>query len=78
MVLLWGRAQLDVSGDPQPTELFFPGRRHALEDTLRDVARLRPAFRADSTETITPDLLAALAQVEGEGTLWRGRTGSGT
>lgn len=60
----------------KPTELFFPVSG-ALYKTPRETwssyARL---FRKHSTATITPELLAALAQVEGSGnpvarTYWR-------
>jgi hypothetical protein len=60
----------------KPTELFFPIsgvlRKHPAE-TWRVYG---PLFRRHSTEVMTPDLLAALAQVEGAGdplarTYWR-------
>ena len=62
----------------KPTELFFPvsgALAKAPPDTWRRYARL---FRKHATAVITPDLLAALAQVEGAGnpvarTYWRWR-----
>ncbi|HEY0768346.1 MAG TPA: hypothetical protein VGD47_10350 [Steroidobacteraceae bacterium] len=60
----------------KPTELFFPvsGTLYKTpQETWRDYA---PIFRRYATRTITPELLAALAQVEGSGnplvrTYWR-------
>jgi hypothetical protein len=60
----------------KPTELFFPvsGTLYKTpEETWRSYARI---FRKHSTATITPEFLAALAQVEGSGnpivrTYWR-------
>ena len=60
----------------KPTELFFPvsGALYKTPgETWRDYA---PLFRRYSTATIAPELLAALAQVEGSGnplvrTYWR-------
>jgi len=62
----------------KPTELFFPVSR-ALDKSPTETWRQYGAlFRRHSTTTITPDLLAALAQVEGAGnpvarTYWRWR-----
>src|SRR3989441_7950475 len=62
----------------KPTELFFPVTR-ALSKTPPETWRqYAPLFREHSTPVITPDLLAALAQVEGAGnpvarTYWRWR-----
>ena len=62
----------------KPTELFFPvsGVLHKTPaETWREYA---PIFRLHSTAVMTPELLAALAQVEGAGnpvarTYWRWR-----
>ena len=62
----------------KPAELFFPvsGVLHKTpEQTCRSYS---PLFRAHATASITPELLAALAQVEGAGnpvarTYWRWR-----
>jgi hypothetical protein len=62
----------------KPTELFFPvsGALYKTpEETWREYG---PIFRSHSTPTIAPELLAALAQVEGSGnplvrTYWRWR-----
>jgi hypothetical protein len=76
LVLLW----LVVNGLYQvirkPSELFFPVSgtlNKTPSETWRDYA---PLFRRFSTDTVTPELLAALAQVEGSGnpvarTYWR-------
>lgn len=60
----------------KPAELFFPvsgALNKAPSQTWREY---EPIFRAHSTSVMTPDLLAALAQVEGSGnpvarTYWR-------
>src|SRR6059036_4099122 len=60
----------------KPTELFFPVSG-ALSKTPSETWRqYAPLFREHSTAVMTPDLLAALAQVEGAGnpvarTYWR-------
>lgn len=60
----------------KPTELFFPVSG-ALSKTPTETWRAyAPLFRAHSTAVMTPELLAALAQVEGSGnpvarTYWR-------
>jgi len=60
----------------KPSELFFPisgTLNKTPKETWRDYA---PIFRANSTPVMTPELLAAIAQVEGSGnpvarTYWR-------
>jgi len=60
----------------KPTELLFP-LDNALDKNLVDTWReYGPLFREHATAVITPELLAALAQVEGSGnplarTYWR-------
>src|SRR2546425_12008443 len=62
----------------KPTELFFPvsgALSKTPPETWREYERI---FRAHSTAVMTPELLAALAQVEGSGnpvarTYWRWR-----
>jgi hypothetical protein len=62
----------------KPTELFFPVSG-SLDKTPAETWRLyEPTFRTHATAVITPQLLAALAQVEGAGnpvarTYWRWR-----
>ena len=63
----------------KPTELFFPVSGALIQDAAPDLAAATDRCSAEhSTVTITPDLLAALAQVEGAGnpvarTYWRWR-----
>jgi len=62
----------------KPTELFFPVSGALAKTPPETWRRYAPLFRAHSTAVITPDLLAALAQVEGGGnpvarTYWRWR-----
>ena len=76
LVLVWSVANWTYHVIRKPSELFFPvsGRlTKAPPETWRSYA---PLFRRHSTATITPELLAALAQVEGAGnpvarTYWR-------
>jgi len=76
ILVLWAAANWIVQAVRKPTELFFPvsGALHkAPAETWRQYA---PLFHAHSTAVITPELLAALAQVEGAGnpvarTYWR-------
>ena len=79
-LLVLAAAALVVNGLYQvlrkPTELFFPVSG-ALAKTPEETWRAyEPAFRRYATVSITPELLAALAQVEGSGnplvrTYWR-------
>jgi hypothetical protein len=60
----------------KPTELFFPVSGVLLKTPQETWASYGPLFRRHSTSVMTPDLLAALAQVEGSGnpvarTYWR-------
>ncbi|HET7342633.1 MAG TPA: lytic transglycosylase domain-containing protein, partial [Methylomirabilota bacterium] len=62
----------------KPTELFFPVSGALAKPPAETWRQYGPLFRAHSTATITPELLAALAQVEGAGdpvarTYWRWR-----
>jgi hypothetical protein len=63
----------------KPTELLFP-LDNALDKSLAETWReYGPLFREHATAIMTPELLAALAQVEGSGnptarTYWRWRT----
>jgi hypothetical protein len=62
----------------KPSELFFPVSG-VLNKTPRETwSEYEPLFRRHSTEVITPDFLAALAQIEASGnpvarTYWRWR-----
>ena len=60
----------------KPTELFFPVSGVLSKSPQQTWRAYEPAFRRYATPTITPELLAALAQVEGSGnplvrTYWR-------
>jgi len=62
----------------KPTELFFPVSGVLAKSPTETWRQYGPLFRRHSTLIITPDLLAALAQVEGAGnpvarTYWRWR-----
>src|SRR5260370_8966829 len=60
----------------KPTELFFPVSGTLYKPPPETWREYAPIFRRYATRTITPELLAALAQVEGSGnplvrTYWR-------
>jgi hypothetical protein len=60
----------------KPTELFFPVSGTLYKSPGETWTSYEPIFRKHSTATISPELLAALAQVEGSGnpivrTYWR-------
>src|SRR5262250_2427877 len=60
----------------KPSELFFPVSGVLAKTPSETWRQYEPLFRRHSTAVITPELLAALAQVEGEGnpvarTYWR-------
>jgi hypothetical protein len=62
----------------KPTEMFFPLATALNKLPAETWAAYGPLFRTHSTATVTPELLAALAQVEGAGnpvahTYWRWR-----
>src|SRR5690242_9671633 len=62
----------------KPTEVFFPVSSALNKTPLETWRRYGPLFQKYSTATISPELLAALAQVEGAGnpvasTYWRWR-----
>ena len=62
----------------KPTELFFPVDGVLAKAPAETWRQYEPLFRQHSTVVITPELLAALAQVEGAGnpvarTYWRWR-----
>jgi len=78
VVTLWSAVNWTYQVIRKPTELFFPVSG-AFTKTPRETWRqYGPLFRAHATDVITPDLLAALAQIEGAGnpvarTYWRWR-----
>jgi len=77
-VTLWFAANGLYQVARKPAELFFPVAG-ALNKTPAETWRqYQPIFRRHATPVITPELLAALAQVEGSGnplarTTWRWR-----
>ena len=78
VVTVWSAVNWTYQVIRKPTELFFPVSG-AFTKTPRETWRqYGPLFRAHATHVITPDLLAALAQIEGAGnpvarTYWRWR-----
>ena len=76
LVLVWAAANWMYQVMRKPTELFFAADR-VLAKTPRDTwRRYEPLFVEHSTTVITPELLAAIAQIEGAGnpvarTYWR-------
>src|SRR6059036_1960266 len=67
LLALWSVVNWTYQVIRKPTELFFPvsgALAKTPPETWRRYGRL---FREHSTAVITPDLLAALAQVEGRG-----------
>ncbi|HEU4403206.1 MAG TPA: lytic transglycosylase domain-containing protein [Candidatus Polarisedimenticolia bacterium] len=78
LLAAWAAANWIYQAIRKPTELFFPvsgALAKAPAETWRSYA---PLFNEHSTAIITPELLAALAQVEGAGnplarTYWRWR-----
>jgi hypothetical protein len=78
LIALWFAANGLVQVVRKPTELFFPVSAALTKTPLETWRQYAPLFREHSTAVITPDLLAALAQVEGAGnpmarTYWRWR-----
>src|SRR3569833_1363771 len=51
----------------KPSELFFPVSGTLFKTPLETWRSYAPVFRRHSTDTIPPELLAALAQEEGSG-----------
>lgn len=76
VVGVWFLLNLGYQVIRKPTELFFPVSGVLHKHPQETWASYAPIFRRHSTATITPSLLAALAQVEGSGnpvvrTYWR-------
>jgi hypothetical protein len=82
VLALWLAGNAVVQVARKPTELFFPVSGVLYKTPPETWSSYAPVFRAHATSTITPELLAALAQVEGSGnpvarTYWRWRAASG-
>jgi hypothetical protein len=76
LVLAWSAANWAYQVIRKPTELFFPVSGTLAKTPPETWRQYAPLFRRHSTATVTPELLAALAQVEGGGnpvarTYWR-------
>jgi hypothetical protein len=77
-VAIWSAVNWMYQVIRKPTELFFPLSGSFTKAPPETWRQYGPLFREHSTAVITPDLLAALAQVEGAGnpvarTYWRWR-----
>lgn len=73
---LWSATNWAYQVVRKPAELFFPVSGALSKTPSATWRQYEPIFHAHSTAVITPDLLAALAQVEGAGnpvarTYWR-------
>lgn len=78
VVAIWATVNWMVQVARKPTELFFPVSRSPAKRPEQTWRQYGVLFTRYSTAVITPDLLAALAQVEGSGnpmarTYWRWR-----
>jgi hypothetical protein len=78
VLALFAAANLVYQVARKPTEMFFPVAGALDKMPAETWAEYGPLFREYSTAAITPELLAALAQVEGAGnplarTYWRWR-----
>jgi hypothetical protein len=76
VVLMWSAVNWAYQVIRKPTELFFPVSSTLSKTPSETWRQYAPLFREHSTTTISPELLAALAQVEGSGnpvarTYWR-------
>jgi hypothetical protein len=76
IVLVWAAVNWMYQVVRKPTELFFPVSRALAKPPHETWRRYGRLFAQHSTPVITPELLAALAQVEGAGnpvarTYWR-------
>ncbi len=76
LLLVWGCVNWAYQVIRKPTELFFPVSGVLHKTPPETWQAYAPIFRAHATATMTPALLAALAQVEGSGnpvarTYWR-------
>lgn len=76
LVTLWAAANWTYQVVRKPAELFFPVSGALSKTPAETWRRYEPIFWAHATAVVTPELLAALAQVEGAGnpvarTYWR-------
>ena len=80
LVAAWAAVNGIVQVARKPTEVFFPVSDSLGKPPAQTWRQYGPLFAKHSTTVITPELLAALAQVEGSGnpmarTYWRWRPG---
>jgi hypothetical protein len=78
LVAVWAAVNVIVQVARKPTEMFFPASGSLAKAPAETWRRYGPLFDEHSTAVITPELLAALAQVEGSGnpvarTYWQWR-----
>ena len=76
VVAVWAVINVIYQVARKPTELFFPVSGALYKTPAETWRQYAPVFREHSTGVMTPELLAALAQVEGSGnpvvrTYWR-------
>jgi hypothetical protein len=67
VVAIWAAANSVVQIWRKPTEMFFPVGQALAKSPAATWREYGPLFREHSTPVISPELLAALAQVEGAG-----------
>ncbi len=67
ILALWAAANWVVQTVRKPAELFFPVGGALAKTPLETWREYGPLFREHSTAVIAPELLAALAQIEGAG-----------
>ena len=78
LMAVWASVNWMVQVARKPSEVFFPVSGSLGKTPAQTWRQYRPLFAKHSTAVITPELLAALAQVEGSGnpmarTYWRWR-----
>jgi hypothetical protein len=78
IVAVWSAVNWMYQVARKPTELFFPVSDALVKTPAETWREYGPLFHEHATAVITPELLAALAQVEGSGnpvarTYWRWR-----
>ena len=76
LIAVWSAVNWTYQVFRKPTELFFPVSGSLSKTPSETWRQYAPLFRAHATAVMTPELLAALAQVEGAGnpvarTYWR-------
>ena len=67
LLLVWAAANWMVQTWRKPTEMLFPVGQALVKSPAVTWREYGPLFREHSTAVISPELLAALAQIEGAG-----------